>query len=106
MLSLVRTINTFGVAELTEFGSYAQWPVLLAHHQANFDAWLKRFGPSDVPNAHFSDMPEILPRWNLRLNVQADGRSYVLFLSDASDKSGFAWVSDESGIIRECKYLQ
>ena len=106
MLGLVRTINTLGVTDLSEYGSYAQWPFLLAHHQKDFDAWLKRFGPSGVPNAHFSDMPEILPGWNLRLNVQADGKGYVLLLNDASDKTGFAWVSDESGIIRECKYLQ
>jgi hypothetical protein len=51
-------------------------------------------------------MPEILPGWNLHLNVQTDGKGYVLLLDDASDKTGFAWVSDESGIIRQCKSLQ
>jgi hypothetical protein len=57
-------------------------------------------------NTRFSDMPEILPGWNLRLNVQTDGKGYVLLLDDASDKTGFGWVSDERGIIRQCKSLQ
>jgi len=104
MLGLVRTINTLEVTG--QYGSYEPWPILLAHHQEGFNSWLKRFYSSNEPNVQFRDAPEILPEWNLRLNVQADGKGYVLLLNDASDKTGFAWVSDESGIIRECKYLQ
>ena len=106
MLSLVRTINTLEVTETSQYGSYEPWPILLAHHQEDFNSWLKRFYSSNEPNVQFRDAPEILPEWNLRLNVQADGKGWVLLLNDASDKTGFAWVSDESGIIRECKYLQ
>jgi hypothetical protein len=106
MVSLVRAINTIEVTELRRYGSYAPWPILLAHHQQEFEDWLRRFYSSGESNARFSDMPEILPEWNLHLNVQADGKGYVLLLDDASDKTGFAWVSDESGVIRECKYLQ
>jgi hypothetical protein len=106
MVGLVRTINTLEVSETTQYGSYEPWPILLAHHQEDFNSWLKRFYSSNEPNVQFRDVPEILPEWNLRLNVQADDKGYVLLLTDASDKSGFAWVSDESGIIRECKYLQ
>lgn len=105
ILGLVRTINTIEVAEVTDYGAYAPWPILLAHHQDEFNGWLKRFS-SIEPNARFGDMPEILPGWNLRLNVQADGKGYVLLLADAGDKIGFAWVSDESGIIRDSKYIQ
>lgn len=103
---LVRTINTIEVLEVSEYGSYAPWPILLAHHQDDFNGWLKRFYSSGEPNTRLSDMPEILPGWNLRLNVQADGKGYVLLLEDSNDKTGFAWVSDESGIIRQCKALQ
>ena len=106
MSGLVRTINTIEVTEVTEYGSYAPWPILLAHHQEDFNEWLKRFYSSGEPNAHYGDMPEILPGWNLRLNVQADGKGYVLLLADENDKTGFAWVSDESGIIRHSAYLQ
>ena len=105
MLGLVRTINTNEATELIEYGSYAPWPILLAHHQ-EVNGWLKRFYSSGEPNIHFSDMPEILPGWNLRLNVQTDGKGFVLLLNDANDKDGFAWVSDESGLIRYCKALQ
>jgi hypothetical protein len=103
MLGLVRTINTAESDELHTYGSYASWQTLLVHH--NLNGWLASFY-SQESNVHFGDLPEILPGWNLRLNVQADGKGYVLLLNDASDKTGFAWVSDESGIIRECKYLQ
>jgi hypothetical protein len=106
MLGLVRTINTIEVTEVTDYGSYAPWPILLAHHQEDFSGWLKRFYSSGEPNARYGDMPEILPGWNLRLNAQADGKGYVLLLADTSDKTGFAWVSDESGIIRHSKYIQ
>jgi hypothetical protein len=106
VLGLVRTINTIEVTELDKYGSYAPWPILVAHHQEEFNGWLKRFYSSGEPNTHFGDMPGILPGWNLRLNVQTDGKGYVLLLNDASDKDGFAWVSDESGLIRQGKALQ
>jgi len=106
LLGLVRTINTIEVNELYEYGAYAPWPILLAHHQEDFNGWLKRFYVSGDPNSRFGDMPDVLPGWNLRLNVQADGKGYVLLLADANDKTGFAWVSDDSGIIRHCKYLE
>jgi hypothetical protein len=105
ILGLVRTINTIEVNELYDYGSYAPWPILVAHHQ-EFNGWLKRFYSSVDPNARFGDMPEILPGWNLRLNVQTDGKGYVLLLADKDDESGFAWVSDESGIIRYSKSIQ
>lgn len=105
LLGLVRTINTIEVDELYKYRAYAQWPILLAHHREDFNGWLKRFYVSGDSNARFGDMPEILHGWNLRLNVQADGKGYILLLADASDKDGFAWVSDDSGIIRHCKYL-
>ena len=106
MSGLVRTINTIEVMEVHRYGSYAPWPILLAHHQEDFNGWLNRFYSSDEPNGHYTDMPEILPGWSLRLNVQADGKGYLLLLADTSDKTGFAWVSDESGIIRHSYYIQ
>jgi hypothetical protein len=106
MAGLVRTINTIERRELIEYGSYAPWPILLAHYQVDFDDWLKRFYSSGEPNAHYGDMREILPGWNLHLNVQTDGKGYVLLLADTSDKTGFAWVGDESGIIRYSQYIQ
>ena len=106
VLGLVRTINTIEVTEVEEYGAYAPWPILFAHHQEDFNGWLKRFYSSSEPTAHYDDMPEILPGWNLRLNVQSDGKGYILLLADTRDKTGFAWVSDESGIIRHSKYIQ
>ena len=61
MLGLVRTINTMEVTETSQYGSYEPWPILLAHHQENFNSWLKRFYSSNEPNVQFRDAPEILP---------------------------------------------
>jgi hypothetical protein len=103
MLGLVRTINTIQVTEVNDYGSYAPWPILLAHHQEDFNGWLKRFYSSGEPNTQnlrFTDMPEILPGYSLRLNVHADGQGYDLRLEDtAAKKWSYAAFSDESGVI-------
>ena len=61
---------------------------------------------SQDTNGHFRETQEILRERKLRLNVNTDGQGYIVFLEDAADKTGFASVSDESGIIRLCKFLQ
>jgi len=106
MIGLVRTINTLELRELNQYGSYEPWVILLAHHREEFSAWLKRFYFSDGTNVQFSDALEILPDWNLRLNIQKDGKGYVLLLDDAGDKTGFAAVSDERAVIRTGEYLR
>jgi hypothetical protein len=105
LLGFLRTINTAEVGELYTFGAYAPWPTLLAHQQEYLNQWLAGFYPQDT-NVHFGSTPEVLPGWNLRLNVQTDGKGYVALLEDATDKNGYAAASDERGVIRECKYLQ
>jgi len=105
MLGLVRTINTVEVTDFSQYGSYESWRTLRERHLRDLDGWLSRFYPRKA-NVHFGDMPEILPGWGLRLNVNADGQGYVLVLEDTTDKTGYAALSDERGVIRECKYLQ
>jgi len=105
MLGLVRTINTLEVTDFYQYGSYGSWQTLLERHPKELNGWLARFGSGEA-KARFGDMPEILPGWKLRLNVNTDGQGYILLLEDANDKAGFAALSDERGIIRECKYLQ
>ena len=105
LLGLVRTINTVEVTDFSQYGSYESWQTLRERHLRDLDGWLARFYPSKA-NAHFGDMPEILPGWDLRLNVNADGQGYVLVLEDIADKTGYAALSDERGVIRECKYLR
>jgi hypothetical protein len=102
LVGFVRTINTAELDELSTYSAYASWQTLLAHQQRFFNEWPARFYSQDA-NVHFGSTPEILPGWNLRLNVQTDGKGYVALLEDASDKNGYAAVADESGVIRECK---
>ena len=101
----LRTINTAEAGEFSEYGSYASWPTLLAHQQEYLNAWLATYY-SQEPKVHFGGLPEILPGLNLRLNAHADGRGYDVLLEDATDKNGYAGLSDERGAIRECKWLQ
>jgi hypothetical protein len=105
MVGLVRQINTAEVVEQSTYGSFAPWQTLLAHQQEYLNEWLRRFYSRD-PNVHFGSTPEILPGWNLRLIVPTDGQGWVVLLQDAKDETGYAVLSDESGVIRECKYLQ
>ena len=104
LVGLVRTINTVEASDFFEYGSYSSWETLVAHHSDDLNAWLTH--NYSKKSAHFAKTPEILPGWNLRLNVLPDGKGYDLVLEDANDKTGFAALSDERGIIRLCKYLE
>lgn len=105
MLGFVRTINTAEVVELSTYGSFASWQTLLAHQQQYLNEWLARFY-SEHSKGHFGDMPEILPRLSLRLNVHTDGKGYDVRLQDLTDKTcWYAALSDESGVIRQSKAI-
>jgi len=104
-LGFLRTINTAEVGGFFQYNSYTSWQTLLAHEPEYLNAWVAKYY-SDNPGLHFGDLPEILPGLSLRLNVHTDGRGYDVLLEDLSDKNGYAVVSDERGIIRECKWLQ
>jgi hypothetical protein len=54
----------------------------------------------------FGSPPEVLPGLNLRLDIAPYGRSYIVFVEDANDKAGFAFVSDERGVIRYCQFIR
>ena len=102
LVGLVRTINTAEAVDFSKYGSYSSCQTVLSRHAEYFNGWLKSF----YPNVHFGDTPEVLPGWNLRLNVNPDGQGYILLLEDTADKDGFAAVTDERGVIRLCKWLQ
>jgi hypothetical protein len=105
LLGFLRTINSAEVGELSTYGAYASWQTLLAHQQQYLNEWLASFYSQDT-RVHFGSTSEILPGWNLRLNVQMDGKGYVALLEDATDKNGYGAVTDERAVIRECKWLQ
>jgi hypothetical protein len=86
----------------SRYGSYASWQTLLAHEPEYLNAWLSTY----YPNLHLGALPEILPGLNLRLTVHADGQGYDVLVEDVGDRNGYAGLSDERGIIRECKWLQ
>jgi hypothetical protein len=104
-IGLLRTINTAEAEEFINNGSYLSWSALFAHQPKYFNGWIPKFY-SENPHEHFRDVPEILPGWNLRLNVHANGKGYDLMLQDSTDKTGgYAAVTDESGVIRQSKAI-
>ena len=109
MLGLMRMINTFEVSEIGQHGSYSTWPVLLKNNSDEFNGWLARNWPVEAgaqgTPPHFSAVPEVLPGLKLRLEPSADGHTFAVLVEDVNDKQGFAFFSDERGIIREGKYI-
>lgn len=105
-IGLLRTINTAEVgAYYAKNRQFVMWQTLLSENPKYFDKFLAMNGlkESDV---HFADPPEILPGWNLRLNVHPDGQGYDVLLRDMTDeKCGYAALTDESGVIRQSKAI-
>ena len=114
-IGLLRTINTAEAVYHSENGSYAAWQTLLSSYPKQFDEFLARVLIFDrpgtvtrniLPPIQFNDPPEILPGWNLRLNVHSDGQGYDLLLRDMTDeKCGYAVLTDENALIRQSKAI-
>jgi hypothetical protein len=104
-ISLLRSINTVEVTHQTTNGSFVVWKTLVSDQPEYFDKFLAMHGLQKA-NAHFSDAPDILPGWNLRLNVHLDGQGYDVLLRDMTDdKCGYAALTDENGVIRQGKAI-
>lgn len=119
-ISLLRTIATAEATYHSENGSYATWQTLLSSYPKYFDKFLARHASVQshlltwdgaqtrhiLPPIQFNDPPEILPGWNLRLNVHSDGQGYDLLLTDMTDeKCAYAALTDENGVIRQSKAI-
>ena len=100
-IGLLRTINTAEVTYRDTNRQFVMWQTLLSGHPKYFDKFLAIHGLQQS-NLDFADAPEILPGWNLRLNVHPDGQGYDVLLRDMTDeKCGYAALTDESGVIRQ-----
>ena len=107
-INFLRAINTAELAYRGKHGSFAEWHILLTSEEFRDKGlkWAARQAPQ-LADAHFSNGPEVLPGWNLRLNVTANAKSYDVLLEDTNDKDhGYAVQTDERGLIRECKTLE
>ena len=123
-IELLRTIFTAEATYHSENGSYATWQTLLSSYRKYFDEFLARHKVENARNSvengsggvvwrpktifinQFNDPPEILPGWNLRLNVHSDAQGYDLLLTDMTDeKCGYAVLTDENGVIRQSKAI-
>jgi len=105
ILGLLRAINTAEVVYESKYRSFGTWQDLLRYQPKYFEEVLSVNGLPQT-SVRSGDAPETLPGWNLRLNVHTDGQGYDVLIEDAADKSGYAALSDERAVIRECKWLQ
>jgi len=105
-IALLRTINTGELGYKQKYGSYATWQVLSLDEANYFEEFLSMHGLVQS-NPQLGNTTEILPGWNLRLNVHTDRQGYDVLLEDQTGKDyGYAALSDERAIIRECKWLK
>ncbi len=105
ILGLLRTINTSEVTYQSKYGLFGTWQALLSNDPKYFEKFLAINGLLQA-NVQFGEAPEVLPGLNLRMNVHTDGQGYDLLLEDTTDKEHYGALSDERGVIRECKPLQ
>jgi hypothetical protein len=105
-IALLRTINTAEVVDQSTYGFYSSWQTLLSHNPKYFDEFIATHR-RELPNTQqFADPPEILPGWDLRMNMHADGQGYDLLLRDMTDKKcGYAAVTNENVIIWQAKAI-
>jgi hypothetical protein len=106
-VGLLRQINTAEVVDLSTYGSFSTWDVLMAHNQQYFDDFAAMgVHKQQIPNSHLAEPPEIMPGWNLRLNVHSDGQGYDLMLQDMTDKKcAFALFTNETAVIWESRAI-
>ena len=101
-ITFLRAINTAEVSNKFKNGAYDPWQTLVSRQSSYFDKFLKAKGR----DLHFKEAPEVLPGWNLRLNVHTDGQGYDVLLRDITDKNcGYAALTDETGVIRQSKAI-
>jgi hypothetical protein len=60
---------------------------------------------SEVSQLTFSASPEIVPGLEVRLVVSPDGNHYNVWLGQAKADCGFAFYSDERGLIYEASVI-
>lgn len=107
-IDFLRTINTAEATYQLKNGSFAMWKPLVSDEAKFFDKLVEMLTKNGLlkTGSRLSDAPEVLPGWNLRLNVHPDGRGYDVLLRDMTDeKCGYAALTDESGVIRQSKAI-
>jgi hypothetical protein len=107
-INLLRAINTAEVGYKSRHGSYGTWEDLLASEEFGANkviVWLAKYDPLLV-DTKFSNGPDILPGWSLRLNLTASGEGYDVMLQDKTSKPcGYAAITDERGVIWQSKTI-
>ncbi len=113
-VNIIRVINTAEVVRCrTKEGNidpnekFRSWDELLSAPCFKEAQGLFSAGPfSRVSELSFSPGPEIVPGLELRLVVSGDGNHYNLWLGQKRDvQCGFAFFSDERGVIYEGKAI-
>jgi len=106
-VALLRTINTAEFVDLSTYSSFSSWEILVSHSEQYFDEFAAmQVHRQQIPESKFGEPPEIMPGWNLRLNVHSDGQGYDLMPQDTTDKKcPSALFTNENAVIWESKAI-
>jgi hypothetical protein len=106
-VNLLRGINTAEYEYRSRHGNFVPWDTLMASEE--FKGFGMQFAASNdkqLAGVQFSNGPEILPGWALRLNLVNGGTGYDVQLEDTSDKAcRWSALSDESVVLRQSKLI-
>ena len=94
-VNVVRLINTAEMDYKYAHGKYATWDELFRSGAIS---------DRERPATKFQGLklslgPEVVPGWALSLVTAAEGQNYELSLKNSADACGFAFFSDQSGLI-------
>lgn len=112
-VNIIRVVNTAEVVDcrtrngkIDPNAKFLPWPELLnapcfKQAQGHFSG--NRF--SQVSQLSFSPGPEVVPGLEIRLVVSPEGNHYNVWLGQKDVECGFAFSSDERGVIYEGKAI-
>jgi hypothetical protein len=98
-LQATRTVNNI---EANQPGSPTG--VYLKHDELATSPFVQRDTAGALKSMNFKPGEEIVPGWQLTLDVTTDG--YWFMIKDKTDPCGFAYISNKAGLIYSAQHLR
>lgn len=78
--------------------------VYLKHEELATSPFVQRDTTGQLKGMNFKPGEEVLPGWQLTLDVTNDG--YWFMIKDKTDPCGFAYISNKAGLIYSAQHLR
>jgi hypothetical protein len=98
-LQATRTVNNIQANQPGAVSSQ-----FLKHEELATSPFVQSDSKGAVKNLNFTQGQELLPGWQLTLDVTADG--YWFMVKDTTDPCGFAYISNKAGLIYSAAHLR